>query len=102
MQTLTGSVLKNKNAKTLLIGVTYVVTHPLYHKQFKRTSRLQVQNDLGEVAVGSLVKIVSTRPVSKNKSFKLLEVVQVSKPEKEPVEVMKKTKVKNKTGTKKK
>lgn len=79
MQILIGSVLKNKNTKTLLVGVPYVVTHPLYHKQIKRTSKLQVHNEIGEVAVGSKVKIGSCNPVSKNKSFKLLEILEETK-----------------------
>jgi small subunit ribosomal protein S17 len=76
MQTLQGTVVGNKNAKTLLVEVNNVVKHPKYKKLMTRTKRFQVHTDAESVAVGSSVIIVSCRPMSKTKSFRLEKVTQ--------------------------
>lgn len=75
MQTLEGKVVGNKNAKTIMVAVESVSAHPKYGKLIKKTTKLQVHNDGEAVSVGSVVRIVSCKPMSKTKSFKLDKVL---------------------------
>lgn len=74
MKIFTGKVISLKQAKTATVAVEKVKVHPLYKKRFKKSTKYQVQDDLG-VKVGDVVKFVGSRPYSKSKKWKILQVM---------------------------
>jgi len=78
MKIFSGKVISLKQAKTATVSVERIKIHPLYKKRFTRSTKYQVQDDLG-VKVGETVKFVATRPYSKSKKWKILEVVSEKK-----------------------
>lgn len=70
-----GTVKSTKMDKTPVVEVTTYRKHPLYKKQIKRTTKFKCHDDLG-VKVGQKVKIVETRPISRDVHFKVLEVIK--------------------------
>lgn len=78
MKIFTGRVTGLKQAKTATVDVERIKVHPLYKKRFTRSTRYQVQDDLG-VKKGDLIKFVACRPYSKSKKWKVLEVVNEKK-----------------------
>lgn len=74
MKIFTGHVIATKTAKTAVVSVDRVVIHPLYKKRFKRDRKYQVQDELG-TKVNDVVKFAASRPYSKTKKWKILEVV---------------------------
>jgi small subunit ribosomal protein S17 len=76
MKTLTGKVVSTKMNKTIVVEIERTQLHPLYKKYVRKTNRLKVHNESMEVKEGQTVKITETRPISKQKSFKLIEVVK--------------------------
>lgn len=77
-RTVTGRVLSNKMDKSITVLVERVVKHPVYGKYIKRSTKLMAHDELNQCFEGDVVSIVSCRPFSKNKSFKLVEVLEVS------------------------
>lgn len=75
----TGTVLSDKMEKTVVVGVKRRVPHPLYGKQVARTKKYYAHDEDGQASVGDLVRIVETRPLSKQKRWRLVEVVQKAK-----------------------
>jgi small subunit ribosomal protein S17 len=73
---LVGKVIATKMQDTVIVEVTRRVPHPLYKKLLKRSEKFKVDIKGQEVAVGRTVRIVETKPISKDKHFKLLEVVE--------------------------
>ena len=73
---LTGTVISDKQDKTIVIRVDRLKTHPLYRKRFTLSNNFQVHDENGEAKVGDKVTVEETRPISKNKRWKLVEVVQ--------------------------
>ncbi len=80
MKIFTGTVLNTNTAKTAVVSVQRIVVHPLYKKRFKRDRKYQVHDELG-VASGQIVKFTASKPYSKTKKWKILEVVGVKKAE---------------------
>lgn len=74
MRTLTGKVVSVKMGKTIVVEIARQIVHPLYKKIMHRTTRLKVHNEIGDIKEGDKVQIVSTRPISKDKHFKVLKV----------------------------
>ena len=74
MKVFTGKVIGLKQAKTATVAVERVKIHPIYKKRFKRSTKYQVQDEVG-VKIGDLVKFADSRPYSKSKKWKMLEVV---------------------------
>lgn len=72
---LLGKVISTKMDKTVVVEVTRFVPHPLYKKLLKRSKHFNVDVNGQEVVVGKRVKIVETKPIAKNKYFKILEVL---------------------------
>jgi small subunit ribosomal protein S17 len=70
-----GTVVSAKMDKTVTVAVTRRVAHPLYGKQVTRTSRLYAHDEKSEAKPGDTVRIVETRPLSKLKRWRLVEVV---------------------------
>lgn len=75
-QVLTGTVVSNKNDKTVTVAVETTVMHRLYLRYVKRTSRFAAHDENNTCQVGDRVKIVSCRPMSKNKRWRVREIVQ--------------------------
>lgn len=76
VKTKTGRVVSDRMNKTVVVAVENVITHPLYKKRVKQTRRFQVHDEAGEASVGDVVRIAETRPISKNKTWRLQEVIR--------------------------
>jgi small subunit ribosomal protein S17 len=77
-QELTGVVTSNKMQKTIVVKVTRAARHPLYHRVVRSGKKYYAHDESGEARVGDTVRIVSTRPLSKLKRWRLKEVIQRS------------------------
>ena len=75
-KTRTGKVVSNKMDKTIIVAVEEHVKHPLYGKIVKRTNKLQAHDENNECNIGDTVKVMETRPLSKTKRWRLIEVVE--------------------------
>lgn len=73
-KTLTGIVTSDKADKTIVITVTSRETHPIYRKQYTVSRKYTAHDETNDAHVGDKVTITETRPISKNKSFKLVSV----------------------------
>lgn len=78
-KTFTGKVVSNKMTKTVVVEIERMIRHPVYKKTLKRTGRIKADTNGMEMAVGQYVKIEQTRPVSRDKSFKVIEIVEGGK-----------------------
>lgn len=78
-KTLTGIVTSNASDKTITVTVTSRETHPIYGKQYTVSRKYAAHDESNEAGKGDKVVIVETRPISKRKAFKLLEIVEKSK-----------------------
>lgn len=78
-KTRTGVVVSNKMNKTITVAIERKVPHPIYKKYFKKTTKLMAHDEKSECTVGDKVKIMETRPLSKNKRWRLLEIVEKAK-----------------------
>ena len=75
-KTKTGLVTSNKMAKTITVMVERKVKHPIYGKFVKKSSKFHAHDEKNECNIGDLVKIAETRPLSKTKRWRLVEVVE--------------------------
>ena len=75
-RTLNGKVVSNKMEKSIVVLVERQVKHPLYGKYIKRSTKIQAHDEQNECNIGDLVTIQETRPISKNKSWALVEVTE--------------------------
>ncbi len=71
-----GKVVSNKMDKTIVVAIEYSVKHPLYGKVVKRTYKLKAHDEDNVCAIGDKVKVMETRPLSKDKRWRLVEVVE--------------------------
>ena len=74
-----GKVVSNKMQKSIVVAIERRVPHKLYQKYFTRTTKLMAHDEKQEAGVGDLVKILETRPLSKNKRWRLVEIVEKAK-----------------------
>jgi small subunit ribosomal protein S17 len=74
-KTLTGRVVSNKMDKTISVLIQRTVKHPLYEKYIKRSTKLFVHDENNECKEGDVVVIEASRPISKNKSWRLQKVI---------------------------
>lgn len=74
-KTLTGQVVSNKMDKTISVLIERTVKHPLYGKYIKRSTKLFAHDENNECSEGDIVIIESSRPISKNKSWRLQKIV---------------------------
>lgn len=72
MKNIIGKVVSTKMAQTAVVAIERQTIHPLYKKIIRRTKRVKVHSEDGSLKVGDMVKIASTRPLSKEKHFKLV------------------------------
>jgi len=75
-KTLEGIVVSNKMQKTAVVSIVDSVMHPLYKKVVKRTKKYKVHDENNECQIGDKVEIMETRPLSKDKYFRLVRVVE--------------------------
>ncbi|MGA9120803.1 MAG: 30S ribosomal protein S17 [Bacteroidota bacterium] len=78
-KTRIGKVVSNKMNKSIVVAVERRVPHPIYKKYFRRTSRLMVHDAKGEAGIGDRVRVMETRPMSKMKRWRLVEIVEKAK-----------------------
>jgi small subunit ribosomal protein S17 len=71
-----GKVVSNKMDKTIVVAIEYSVKHPLYGKVMKRTYKLKAHDENNVCSIGDKVKVMETRPLSKDKRWRLVEVVE--------------------------
>ncbi len=75
-KTLVGIVESNKMDKTIVVKVEDSVRHPIYKKTVKKTYRLKAHDENNECQIGDKVRVMETRPLSKDKRWRLVEVVE--------------------------
>lgn len=71
-----GRVISDKMDKTVVLAVTRRVSHPVYKKTMNRTTKFKAHDEKNECKVGDLVKFIETRPLSKEKRWRVLEIVE--------------------------
>ncbi|MBL7995328.1 30S ribosomal protein S17 [bacterium] len=71
-----GTVVSDKMQKSIVVKIERKVVHPTYKKYVKRTAKLMAHDEKEEAGIGDLVKIMETRPLSKSKRWRLVEVVK--------------------------
>lgn len=74
-----GTVVSNKMKKSILVAIERRVAHPIYKKYFKKTTKLMAHDENSECRLGDVVKIMETRPLSKRKKWRLVEIVEKAK-----------------------
>jgi small subunit ribosomal protein S17 len=74
-----GVVVSNKMEKSIVIAVKRKVKHPIYGKFVNKTTKLMAHDEKNESNIGDLVKIMETRPLSKNKCWRLVEIIERAK-----------------------
>ena len=75
-KTRVGKVVSNKMDKTIVVAIENSVKHPLYGKIVKRTYKLKAHDENNECNIGDKVKVMETRPISRDKRWRLVEVVE--------------------------
>ena len=78
-KTRTGKVVSDKMDKTIVVAVEDHVKHPLYKKIVKRTYKLKAHDENNECKIGDTVKVMETRPLSKVKRWRLVEIMEKAK-----------------------
>jgi len=74
-----GKVVSNKMQKSIVVSIERLVPHPIYRKYSKRTTKLMAHDEKNEAGIGDVVKIMETRPFSKSKRWRLVEIVEKAK-----------------------
>lgn len=74
-----GTVLSDKMDKTVVVGIETFVTHPLYKKQLKRTTRFKAHDEENACGIGDKVEIMETRPLSKDKRWRVVRIIEKAK-----------------------
>ena len=78
-KTRVGKVVSNKMDKTIVVAVENHVKHPLYKKFVKSTYKLKAHDENNECNIGDTVKVMETRPLSKDKRWRLVEIMERAK-----------------------
>ncbi|HWI94089.1 MAG TPA: 30S ribosomal protein S17 [Flavisolibacter sp.] len=71
-----GTVTSNKMDKTIIVAVERKVKHPIYGKFIKKTTKFHAHDEKNEASIGDVVRISETRPLSKTKRWRLVEIVE--------------------------
>ena len=77
-RTLTGTVVSNSRDKTIAVLVERKVSHPIYKKYIKRSTKVHAHDEKNECGLGDVVKVSESKPFSKTKNWALVEVVEKS------------------------
>ncbi|MFN8532073.1 MAG: 30S ribosomal protein S17 [Dehalococcoidia bacterium] len=75
-RTLTGTVVGNKMDKTVVVAVERVKRHPLYRRTIRRTTKYKAHDEKNQCNLGDLVKMIESRPISKEKRWRVIEIVK--------------------------
>lgn len=78
-KTRIGKVVSDKMEKTIVVAIETLVRHPLYGKSIKRTTKFKAHDENNECKIGDKVKIMETRPLSKDKRWRLVEIIEKAK-----------------------
>ncbi len=78
-KTRTGKVVSNKTQKTIVVAVEDHVKHPLYGKIVKRTYKLKAHDENNDCNIGDTVRVMETRPLSKDKRWRLVDIIERAK-----------------------
>ncbi len=78
-KTRTGIVVSDKMEKTVVVAVESFKVHPLYKKQIRKTTKLKAHDENNECKIGDTIKIMETRPLSKDKNWRVLDIVEKAK-----------------------
>lgn len=78
-KTRIGKVVSDKMNKTIVVSIVDSVKHPLYKKIIKRTVKYKAHDEKNECGIGDYVKIMETRPLSKDKRWRLVEIIEKAK-----------------------
>lgn len=78
-KTRVGKVVSDKMDKTIVVAIADSVQHPLYKKIIKRTYKLKAHDEDNECRVGDTVEVMETRPLSKDKRWRLVEIIEKAK-----------------------
>jgi small subunit ribosomal protein S17 len=78
-KTRIGNVVSDKMDKTVVVAVEDFVSHKLYKKSIKRTKKYKAHDENNQCKVGDKVKIMETRPLSKDKNWRVVEIIEKSK-----------------------
>ncbi|MGN0992130.1 MAG: 30S ribosomal protein S17 [Candidatus Ventricola sp.] len=78
-KTRVGVVVSDKMDKTITIAVKYRVRHPLYGKIMNRTTKIKAHDEKNECGIGDTVRIMETRPLSHDKRWRLVEIIEKAK-----------------------
>ena len=78
-KTRVGKVVSDKMDKTIVVAIEDNVKHPLYKKIVKRTHKLKAHDENNECNIGDRVKVMETRPLSKDKRWRLVEIIERAK-----------------------
>jgi small subunit ribosomal protein S17 len=74
-----GVVTSDKMDKTIVVSVETFVEHPLYKKRIKQTAKFKAHDEQNQCKIGDKVRIMETRPLSKDKRWRLLEIINIAK-----------------------
>lgn len=74
-----GKVVSDKMDKTIVVSIETYMSHPLYNKKVKRTKKLKAHDELNQCGIGDKVKVMETRPLSKDKRWRLVEIMEKAK-----------------------
>ncbi|MEG0798103.1 MAG: 30S ribosomal protein S17 [Acidaminococcaceae bacterium] len=77
--TRTGKVVSDKMSKTVVVAIERFVQHPLYQKGVKHTIKLKAHDENNEAHIGDTVQIMQTRPLSKDKCWRVIEILERAK-----------------------
>jgi small subunit ribosomal protein S17 len=78
-KTEVGKVVSNKMDKTIVVAVEDSVKHPIYKKVIKRTVKLKAHDENNECSIGDRVRVMETRPLSKDKRWRLIKIIEKAK-----------------------
>ena len=78
-KTVVGKVVSDKMDKTITIAVKYRVRHPLYGKIMNRTTKIKAHDENNECGIGDTVRVMETRPLSHDKRWRLVEIIEKAK-----------------------
>ena len=78
-KTRIGTVISDKMVKTIVVAIETNVQHKLYHKIIKRTYKLKAHDEQNSAGIGDTVKVMECRPLSKDKRWRLVEIIEKAK-----------------------
>ncbi|MGH7252667.1 MAG: 30S ribosomal protein S17 [Nitrospiraceae bacterium] len=76
-----GNVVSNKMNKTVVVAVDRYVSHPVYRKFMRRVTKLKAHDEQNSCQVGDRVKLIETRPISKEKRWRVVQIMERGQPE---------------------